>query len=116
MIKPPLRSISFGGASYHLAITPAIEFSSSSSIGGIADGVDAGRMELASPTVVNDGLFFITSDAYHRHRNKIMRTLASIRHTIVFGTGSAADKLRTLHSITKEYKFDAENFHFIKDA
>ena len=84
--------------------------------GGTADGVDAGRTELASPTVVDDGLFFITSDAYHRHRNKIMRTLASMRHTIVFGTGSAADKLRTLYSITKEYKFDAENFHFIKDA
>ena len=84
--------------------------------GGTADGVDAGRMELASPTVVDDGLFCITSDAYHRHRNKIMRTLASMRHTIVFGTGSAEDKLRTLHSITKEYKFDAEFFHFMKDA
>ena len=91
--------------------------------GGTADGVDAGRMELSSPTVVDDaasssvsGLYFITSDAYHRHRNKIMRTLASMRHTIVFGTANAADKLRTLHSITKEYKFDAEFFHFIKDA
>ena len=83
---------------------------------GTADGVDAGRMELASPMVVDAGLYFITSDAYHRHRNKIMRTLASMRHTIVFGSGSAADKLRTLFSITKEYKFDAENFHFIKDA
>jgi len=49
--------------------------------GGTADGMDAGRMELSSPTVVDDaasssvsGLYFITSDAYHRHRNKIMRT------------------------------------------
>ena len=73
-------------------------------------------MELASPTVVEDGLYFITSDAYHRHRNKIMRTLAHMRNIIVHGTGSAADKLRTLHSLTKDFKFDADNFHFIKDA
>ena len=78
--------------------------------------MDAGKMELASPTVVEDGLYFITSDAYHRHRNKIMRTLAHMRNIIVHGTGSAADKLRTLHSLTKDFKFDADNFHFIKDA
>ena len=82
-------------------------------------------MELASPTVVDDaaassvksdGLYFITSDAYHIHRNKIMRTLANMRHIIVYGTADSASKLRTLHSLTKEYKFDAEAFHFIKDA
>ena len=84
--------------------------------GGTADGIDAEKMELASPTVVEDGLYFITSDAYHRHRNKIMRTLAHMRNIIVHGTGSAVDKLRTLHSLTKDYKFDADNFHFIKDA
>ena len=39
-----------------------------------------------------------------------------MRNIIVHGTGSAADKLRTLHSLTKDYKFDADNFHFIKDA
>ena len=73
-------------------------------------------LDAAASSVQSDGLYFITSDAYHRHRNKIMRTLAYMRHIIVYGTADSADKLRTLHSLTKEYKFDAEFFHFMNDA
>ena len=87
--------------------------------------MNAGRTELLSPMVLDaaassvksDGLYFITSDVYHRHHcNKIMRTLAYMRHIIVYGTADSADKLRTLHSLAKEYKFDAEFFHFMNDA
>ena len=61
--------------------------------------MNAERTELLSPMVLDsaassvqsDGLYFITSDAYHRHRNKIMRTLAYMRHIIVYGTADSAD-------------------------